>query len=143
MKHLQHFGHFTSLLESSNNGKLVYDAIIKAAKSGPGGLGTDEEGMLNAVTMLKTKEDYDTTLGLVKKTRPVDLTDGGRMANLVSGKEPFKTIMHLISYEMPYHPKGLIGTAQRVTSTDDKKYLEKMSAHLIKFNSQEVIYDKK
>jgi hypothetical protein len=120
----------------SNNGQMAFNTIKKAME----GIGTDEEGVLRGVLMIKTKEDYNTALSLCQKEKIG-----------ISNYLP-KTIMEYISSDMTYEKlksnnfRGMFSNDGQVALVDlltnqpkDQRLLENMSDHLTKFNQYETI----
>lgn len=103
----------------SPNGQAAFNTIKKAMA----GLGTDEQGVLRGVMMIKNQNDYNTALSLTRKEK---------LNPIALGWFDFdypKTIMMWISSDMEYDQEN---------QSKDNALLDQMADHLVKFNRNEM-----
>ena len=96
--------------------------IVGKLMTASGGMGTDEEGMYNAVLMIKDKPTYWAVIKVLQTSPNVKNQFGKNfnkvidlVATEISGRGDYKD---------PYH-------------TSDVKWFKKIQAHLVKFNDSE------
>ncbi len=110
--------------QTSTNNKIAEDVFNKISNA----LGTitSARNVIDGVYDIQNDQVYNLVLNKVKTLN-----------------KNYQTIMHWISTKMPYTQKGVVGTLKAIVGADNDTDLTQISNHLKRFNSKEVIYDKK
>lgn len=109
--------------QTSTNDKTAKDVFNKISNALSGPI-TSARNVIDGVYDIQNDQVYNWVLNEVKKKN-------------------YQTIMHWISTKMPYTQKGVVGTLKSIVGADNDTDLTQISNYLKRFNTKEVIYDKK